>query len=140
MEPQKRAKLSKSLDPDEIEEVLMDEELEDEVMEPRVQSSSSSEDEDDAEETEVAFRAARAGDSSNFLNFTGPPNGVNPSAASDINAESSPFSIFILFFRQVFQIILTETWAPPSCNGCPSLQSCAYRSLHVTIKLDSAAI
>jgi hypothetical protein len=89
MGPQKRAKHSKSLDPDEIEEVLMneesDEELEDEVMEPRVQSSSS-EDEDDAEETEVAFRAARAGDSSNFLNFTGPPNGVNRSAASDINA------------------------------------------------------
>ena len=42
----------------------MDEELEDEVMEPCVQSSSSTEDEDDAEETEVAFWAARAGDSS----------------------------------------------------------------------------
>ena len=64
---------------------------------------------DDVQETEVAFQATRAGDSSNFLNFTGPPNGVNQSAASDINAESSPFSIFILFFRQVFQIILTET-------------------------------
>ena len=76
----------------------MDEESEDEVMEPRVQSSSSSEDEDDAEETEVAFRTARAGDSSIFLNFTGPPNGVNPSAASDINTETSSFSIFILFF------------------------------------------
>jgi len=88
-----------------------DEELEDtdEVVEPRVQSSSSSEDEEDAEETEVEFRAKRAGDSSNFLNFTGPPNGVDQSAASDINAESSPFSIFILFFREVFQIILTET-------------------------------
>ena len=88
-----------------------DEELEDrdEVVEPRVQSSSSSEYEDDAEETEVAFRTTRAGDSSNFLNFTGPPSGVNHSAASDINAESSPFSIFILFFRQVFQFILTET-------------------------------
>ena len=75
MEPQKRAKLSKSLDPDEIEEVLMneesDEELKDEVMEPRVQSSSSSEDDDGAEETEVAFRTARAGDSSNFLNLLG---------------------------------------------------------------------
>jgi hypothetical protein len=62
MEPHKRAKYSKSLDPDEIEEVLLDEdsdeELEDrdEVVEPRVQSSSSSENEDDAEETEVAFR------------------------------------------------------------------------------------
>ena len=74
MEPHKQAKYSKSLDPDEIEEVLMDEESDeeledrDEVLEPRVQSSSSSEDEDDAEETEVAFRATRAGDSSNFLN------------------------------------------------------------------------
>jgi len=71
MEPQKRAKHSKSLDPDKIEEVLMDEEsdeeLEDEVMEPCVQSSSSSEDEDDAEKNEVAFRAARAGDSSIFF-------------------------------------------------------------------------
>jgi len=114
MEPHKRAKYSKSLAPDEIEEVVMDEEYDeeledtDEVVEPRVQSSSSSEDEDDTE-TEVAFRATKAGDSSNFLNFTGPPNGINHSAASDINAESSPFSIFIPFFRQVFQIILTET-------------------------------
>jgi hypothetical protein len=53
MEPHKQVKYSKSLDPDEIEEVLMveepDEELEDtdEVVEPRVQSTSSSEDEDD---------------------------------------------------------------------------------------------
>jgi len=115
MEPHKRAKYSKSLDLEEIEEVLMDEESDEEleerdkVVEPHVQSSSSSEDEDDAEETEVAFWATRARDSSNFLNFTGPPNGVNQSAASDINAESSPFSIFILFFRQVFQIILTKT-------------------------------
>ena len=105
MEPQKRAKYSKSLDPDEIEEVLMDEESDEEledrdkVVKPRVQSSSSSE-EYDVEETEVALRATRGGDSSNFLNFTGPPNGVNQSAASDINAES-PFSIF-LFLRQVF--------------------------------------
>ena len=45
MEPHKRAKYSKSIDPDEIEEVLLDEdsdeELEDreEVVESRVQSS-----------------------------------------------------------------------------------------------------
>ena len=114
METHKRAKYSKSLDPDEIEVLLdedSDQELEDrdEVVEPRVQSSSSSENEDDSEETEVAFRTTRAGDSSNSLNFTGPPSGVKRSAASDINAESSPFSIFILFFRQVFQVILTET-------------------------------
>ena len=114
MEPHKRAKHSKSLDPDEIEEVLMDEdsdELEDrdEVMESRIQSSSSSEDEEDTEETEVTFLATRPGVSSNILYFTGPPNGVKRSAAFDLNAESSPFSIFILFFRQVFQIIVTET-------------------------------
>jgi hypothetical protein len=106
MEPHKRAKYSKSLDPDEIEEVLLDEESDEEsedrdkVVEPHVQSSSPSEVEDDVKETEVAFRTTRAGDLSNFLNFTGPPNSVN---------QSSPFSIFILFFRQVFQIILTET-------------------------------
>ena len=83
-----------------------DEELEerDEVVEPHVQSSSSSEDEDDAEETEVAFRATKAGDSSNFLNFTESPNGVNHSAASDINAESSPLSIFILFLGRSFKL------------------------------------
>jgi hypothetical protein len=40
-------------------------------MEPRVQSSSSSED-DNTEEIEVTFRATRAGDSSNVLYFTGP--------------------------------------------------------------------
>jgi len=103
MKPHKRAKYSKSLDPDEIEEVLMkedsDEELEDrdEVMEARVHSSLSSENEDDPEESEVAFRTTRAGDSSDFLNFTGLPNGLNRLAAPDINAEYSPFSIFNLF-------------------------------------------
>jgi len=56
-----------------------DEELEDrdEVVEPHVQSSSFSEDEVDAEETEVACWATRPGDSSNFFNFIGPPDGVN---------------------------------------------------------------
>jgi hypothetical protein len=114
MEPHKRAKYSKSLYPDEIEEVLMDEESDeeledgDEAVECSVQYSSSSEYEDDEEATEVAFRATRARDSSNFLNFTGPPNGVERSAASYINAESSPFSIFILFFRKVFQIITKD--------------------------------
>ena len=46
-----------------------DEELEDrdEVVEPSVHSSS--EDEDDAEETAVAFRATRAGDFVKFLEF-----------------------------------------------------------------------
>ena len=91
---------------EESDEVLEDR---DDVVESSVHSSSSSEHEDDTEETEVAFRATRDRDSSNFLNFTGPPNGINRSAASDVNGKSSPFSIFILFFRQVVQIILTET-------------------------------
>jgi hypothetical protein len=43
------------------------------------------------------------------LGFTGPPTGIKQSAASDINAQSSPFLISILFFRQIFQIILTKT-------------------------------
>jgi len=96
-----------------------DEELEDKekVVEPHVQSSSSSEDEDDTEETKVEFQPTRARDSSHFLNFTGPPNGVNRSAASNINAESSPFSIFILFFTHVFQIILNEK-TTTSINTC----------------------
>jgi hypothetical protein len=111
IEPHKQAKYSKSLDPDEIEEVLMaeesDEELEnrDKVVEPHVQSSSSSDDDDDdAEEIEVTFPATRARELSNFLNFTEPQNGVNQSAASDINAESSPFSIFILFLGRSFKL------------------------------------
>ena len=108
MEPQKWTIYSKSLEHDKIEEVLMDEESDneveeiDEVMEPRMQFSSSSEDDDDTEATEVTFRATRAGDSSNVLDFTGPPNGINWSAASDNNAESSPFSIIISFFKQIF--------------------------------------
>jgi hypothetical protein len=115
MEPQKRARYSKPLEPEEIVEVLMDEasdeELEEthELMEPRVQSSSSSEQEDNAEETQVPFPARTARDSPNIFHFTGPPYGVNRSAASDINAESSPFSIFSHFFRKIFQIILDET-------------------------------
>lgn len=57
------------------------------------------EDEDNTEETEVTFGARRAGGSSNVFDFTGLPNGVNRSAASDINAESCPFSSFIPFFK-----------------------------------------
>ena len=105
MEPQKRIKYSKPLEPDEIEEVLMDEESDeeleeaDELMEPCVQSSASTEDEDNTEETGVTFGARRAGVSSDIFDFNGSPNGVNRSAASDINAESCPLSIFILFFK-----------------------------------------
>jgi hypothetical protein len=91
--------------------VLTDEESEetDELVESSVQSSLSSEDEDNTEETEVTFRDRRARDSSNIFDFTGAPNGVNRSAASDINAESLPFSVFLLFFGQIFQIVSDET-------------------------------
>ena len=112
-----------------MEELLMDEELEetDKVMEPLVHSSSSSDNEDDTEKTEVTFRSTRAGDLSNF---TGPSNGVNLSAASDINAESSPFSSFILFFRQIFQIILTETnYCFQQCMSCKIVEALQHNQL-----------
>ena len=85
IEPHKWAKYSKSLDPDEMDEDS-DEELEDrdKVVESRVQTFSSSEDEDDAKGTKVVFWTTRARNLSNFMNFTGPPNGVNWSAASNI--------------------------------------------------------
>jgi hypothetical protein len=87
----------------------MDEESDEELKTDRqTDGTSSSEDEDNTEETEVTFRVRRAGDSSNVFDFNGPPNGVNQSAASDINAGSPPFSIFILFCRQIFQITLDE--------------------------------
>jgi hypothetical protein len=48
-------------------------------------------------------------DSPKVLNFTNLPSGINRSAAPNINAHSSPFSIFILFFQQIFHILLQET-------------------------------
>jgi hypothetical protein len=100
-----------------------------------MQSSSSSEDEDNTEETAVTFWARRAGDLSNVFDFTGPPNGVSRSAASVINAESSPISISILFFRQIFQIMLDET----NCYfhqylGSKNTGSTSAQPLDITIK------
>jgi hypothetical protein len=69
----------------------------------------SSEDEDNTEETEIICRTRRSEDSSNVFDFTGPPSGVNRSVAPNINAESSPLSLFMLFFRKIFQLILEET-------------------------------
>ena len=83
----------------------MDEDSDEELEEiDEHMQSSSSEDEDNTEETEVMFRTRRAEDSSNVFDFTGPPSGVNHSAAPNINAESSPLSIFMLFFRQIFNL------------------------------------
>jgi len=84
-----------------------DEELEE--TDERMRSSSSSENEDNTKETEVMFQTRRAEDSSKVFDFTGPPSGVSRSTAPDINAESSPLSLFMLFFRQIFQLILEET-------------------------------
>jgi len=110
MEPQKRGKYSKLLEPEEIEEVLMDDDSDEELEEidERLQSSSPSEDEDNTEETEVMFRSRRAEDSSKVFDFTRHPSGINRSAAPSIKAESFPLSLFMLFFRQIFHLIPEE--------------------------------
>jgi hypothetical protein len=109
MEPHKRARYyPRHFEPEEIEEILMEQESDEELDEvDEFQSSSSSDSE--AEEIETRFRARRPGDTPNVLNFTGPPSGINRAAAPNISDQSSPFSIFILFFQQVLQIVLQET-------------------------------
>jgi len=87
----------------------MDEDSDEELEEEDKRMQPSSSEEDNTEETEVMFRTRRAEDSSKVFDFTGPPSGVNRSAAPDINAESSPLSLFTLIFRQIFQLILEET-------------------------------
>jgi hypothetical protein len=72
-------------------------------------SEEEEEEEEDNEELEMQFRVRRWGDSANILDFTGPPNGINRTAAPDINATSSPLSIFILFFQQIFQILSEQS-------------------------------
>jgi hypothetical protein len=111
MEPQMRRKYSKLLEPDETEEVLIDEDSDEELEEidERMQSSSPSEDEDNTEETEVRFRTKRAENSSKVFAFTGPTSAVSRSVAPDVSAESSPLSLFMLFLRQIFQLLLEET-------------------------------
>ncbi|PNF40877.1 hypothetical protein B7P43_G15531 [Cryptotermes secundus] len=95
MEPQKRAQYSKLLNAEELDEILMKKESDDELeelnefIEPR--------------------ENRRPEDSPKLLDFTGPLSGINRSAAPNINLQSSPFSIFILFFQQIFQILLQET-------------------------------
>jgi hypothetical protein len=121
MEAEKRINYySKRLEGGEIEEILIEEESDEELEEindlihppenaSSSSSSSSSEEEEEEEEEEMRFRVRRRGDSANILDFTGYPNGINRTAAPDINATSSPFSIFILFFQRVFQILLEES-------------------------------
>lgn len=113
MEARKRARFSsKRIESDEIEEILMEEESDEELDElneliysPEHVSSTS----DETEEVEVRFRVRRPGDSPNVIDFTGPQSGINKTAAPNITTDSSPFSIFILFFLQIFQILLQES-------------------------------
>jgi hypothetical protein len=71
---------------------------------PPPPSSSSSLLSNEADEREIRFRDRRPEDSPKVLDFTGPPSGINRSAALNINARSSPFSIFIVFLQQIFQM------------------------------------
>jgi len=63
----------------------------------------------DEEEIEIEFRDRRETDTANIHDFTGLPNGIKQSAAPNISPESSPFTIYFLFFRQIFVILLRET-------------------------------
>jgi len=57
----------------------------------------------------LEFRDRRETDTANIHDFTGLPNGVKQSAVPNISPESTPFTIFFLFFWQIFAILLTET-------------------------------
>lgn len=61
------------------------------------------------EEVELHFRHRKPGDSAVVFDFTPPYKGANTSIAPEINAESSPFSIFITFFEEVIRIMWQET-------------------------------
>jgi hypothetical protein len=110
MEPRNGRKYSKLLKPEEIEEVLMDEDSDEELEETDecMQSASSSEDEDNTEETDVMFRTRRTEDSPMSLIS------LDLLVASIVQqppiSMQNPlhFSLFMLFFRQIFQLILEE--------------------------------
>jgi len=64
----------------------------------------------DKEEIEIEFCHRSVTDTANIHDFTGLPNLIKQSAAPNIiSPESSPFTIFFLFFRQIFVILLRET-------------------------------
>jgi tellurite resistance protein len=84
MEPQKRARYSKFLDAEELEEIMMEEESDEELeelnefIEPTENistssSTSSSSSSNEAEEREIRFHDRRPEDSPKVLDFTGPP-------------------------------------------------------------------
>ena len=63
----------------------------------------------DEEEIEIEFHHRRETDTASIHDFTGLPNGIKQSAVPNISPESSPFTIFFLFFWQIFVILLRET-------------------------------
>jgi hypothetical protein len=73
----------------------------DEMMERRMQYCAPSEDEGSTEETEVTLRAQITWVATNIFDFIWPTSGVNRSATSHINAESSLLTL-IIFVRQIF--------------------------------------
>jgi hypothetical protein len=112
------------MESEEIVEILMedesDKELEDpnELIESSQNASSSSSpspppspppSSSDEEEMEIEFCRRRPTDTASIHDFTGPPDNVKQSAAPIISPESSPFTIFFLFFQQIFVILLRET-------------------------------
>jgi len=113
-----------------------DEELKetDERMEPLAKSRSPSEDEGSNEERAVTFQARRGGDSPSIFDFAGPPDRINRTAASDINAEFCPCSISFLTCRQIFQVITDEsnrffhryTYVIQKCMKHFSITTCDY--------------
>ncbi|GLV46101.1 Arc2 [Carabus blaptoides fortunei] len=48
-------------------------------------------------------------DEPDILAFTGPQPGINHAPAPNINADSSPLDIFILFYKEVLDIVLEDT-------------------------------
>jgi hypothetical protein len=63
-------------------------------VEPCMHSYSSSNCEDNIKKTTVTFHVRRTGNVPNVSDFSGPPNGINQSAVSNIHAKSSSSSRF----------------------------------------------
>jgi hypothetical protein len=104
----------------EIVEILMEEESDEELKELNEliegsQNASSASSfpppppSSDEEEIEIEFCCRRETDTASIHDFTGLPNDIKQSAAPNISHESPPFTIFFLFFRQSFVILLRET-------------------------------
>jgi len=120
MEPRKRARYSESMESPEIVEILMedesDEELKElnELMEGSQNASSSASSSppppsSDEEDKEIEFCHRRETDTARIHDFPGLPHGIKQYAVPNISPESSPFTIFFLFFQQIFVMLLRET-------------------------------